>query len=125
MTVQLTLGGTTGTRYLLVVIPSGDYVVTGTPVYFTVTAPPSPSISTLSPVSGPAGKSVSFTLKGANFAAGSTVSLSGSGVSVLSTTVVNSSRITVQVALPRRPRWVEEPLPWPTRTVPATPWPLP
>jgi hypothetical protein len=37
MTVTLTLGGQTGTRFLLVVVPSSQYVITSTPIYFTVT----------------------------------------------------------------------------------------
>ena len=38
MTVQLTLGGSTGQRFLLVVIPSSQYVITSTPVYFMINA---------------------------------------------------------------------------------------
>ena len=64
-------------------------------VTFTVSNPPAPTLASISPNTGTRGNSVAVTLTGANFAsAGSTINVSGTGVTVSGTTVVSATQIT-------------------------------
>ena len=55
---------------------------------------PGPSLSAISPSSGIQGAAVAVTLTGTNFATGSTISLSGTGITVSNLTVASSTSIT-------------------------------
>jgi hypothetical protein len=55
---------------------------------------PSPTLSAIAPSSGIQGAVVAVTLTGTNFATGSTISLSGTGVTVSNVTVASSTSIT-------------------------------
>jgi len=55
---------------------------------------PSPTLSAIAPSSGIQGAAVAVTLTGTNFAAGSTISLSGTGVTVSNVTVASNTSIT-------------------------------
>jgi IPT/TIG domain len=64
-------------------------------VTFTVTAKSqTPTLSSISPVSGTQGSSVTVTLTGTNFTAGATVGVSGSGVSAGAVAFVSATQIT-------------------------------
>ncbi len=62
-------------------------------VTFTVTAP-APTLTSISPTSGVQGTNVPVILAGANFAANSTVNVSGSGITVSNVVVVSATKIT-------------------------------
>jgi len=66
--------------------------VTTNGVTFTVTA--APTLTSISPASGAQGANVPVTLTGTNFAANSTVNVSGSGVTVSNVQVVSATQIT-------------------------------
>jgi hypothetical protein len=67
---------------------------------FTVTLPPPPTLTSISPTSGVQGQMMlSVTLTGTNFITGATVMLSGAGVTVSNIVVVNSTTITAMFAI--------------------------
>ena len=61
-------------------------------VTFTVTA--APTLTSINPTSGAQGANVPVTLTGTNFAAGSSVNVSGSGITVSNVVVVSATQIT-------------------------------
>ena len=65
---------------------------------FTVNLAP-PTLTSISPNNGVQGQSVPVTLTGTHFVAGATIALSGAGITVSSTTVVNATQITATFAL--------------------------
>jgi hypothetical protein len=80
-----------GTHTVTVTVPGGN---TGG-LSFTVTNPPAPTLTSVSPNNGSRGSAVAVTLTGSNFTAiGSTVAVAGAGVTVSGVTVVDSSHIT-------------------------------
>ena len=58
-----------------------------------------PTLTAVSPSSGTQGQSVAVTLTGTNFAAGCTIGLSGTGITVSNTTVVSGTQITATFAI--------------------------
>ena len=60
----------------------------------TITAPPAPVLSSLSPNTGVQGTAVAVTLNGSNFQSGASVAVGGTGVSVSNVTVVSATKIT-------------------------------
>ena len=70
----------------------------GTSAATTVTLPPVPSISSVTPSSAVQGTTLTATVAGASFQPGATVSF-GAGVTVTSTMVVSSTQISVALAL--------------------------
>ena len=87
----VTPAGAAGARDVRVT--SGGQSVTRTGGFTYTTPPtPSPTLSTVSPVSGPAAGGTAVTLSGTNFAAGATVSVGGAAAT--SVVVVSSTRIT-------------------------------
>src|SRR5262249_29606600 len=70
---------------------------------FTVTAPPVPTLTSLSPNSGNQGSAVPVTLTGANFISGATIAVSDPGVTVSNVVVVNSTWITAPLTIANNP----------------------
>ncbi len=74
-------------------------------VTFTVTAPAAPTLTAISPNSGPRGSSFftptseQVTLTGTNFLTGATVGVSGNGVTASNVTVVNATTITATFSI--------------------------
>src|SRR6202171_6116318 len=60
---------------------------------------PTPSLTSIVPSSGTQATSVNVTITGANFAPGSTISLSATGITVSNTSVVSSTQITATFAM--------------------------
>ncbi len=89
-TLNIASTTTTGTKNLSVTTPIGT---TGT-VAFSVVNPPTATLTSVLPSTGVLGTSVAVTLTGANFATGTTVAVSGTGVGVSAVSVVNSTTIT-------------------------------
>jgi len=58
-----------------------------------------PTLTTVSPNSGTQGQTVAVTLTGTNFAAGCTIGLTGTGITISNTTVASSTQITASFAL--------------------------
>lgn len=58
-----------------------------------------PTLTAVSPNSGTQGQTVAVTLTGTNFAAGCTIGLSGTGITVTNTMVVSSTQITATFAI--------------------------
>ena len=86
----MTPAGTAGARDVRVTLSGGQSATrTGG---FTYTAPVTPTLSAVSPVSGPAAGGTAVTLTGTNFAAGATVTVGGAAAT--SVVVVSSTRIT-------------------------------
>ena len=83
-----------GLSLLLVVLIAGCGVTSTTAP--TTTAP---TLTSVSPSSGTQGQTVNVTLTGTLFAAGSTVAVSGTGVTVSNLTVVSSTSITATFAI--------------------------
>jgi hypothetical protein len=72
----------------------------GSIVMISRTLAPAPVISGVSPVSGAAGTTISgFTVYGSNFSTASTISFSGSGISVNSYSVRSASQITASISI--------------------------
>jgi hypothetical protein len=82
--------GTGGTRTVSITTPGG----TSNTVNFNVVNPPTATLTSVSPNTGARSTAVPVTLIGTNFTTGSTVAVSGGGVSVSGVTVVNSTTIT-------------------------------
>lgn len=62
--------------------------------------PPAPTLTMLSQASGAQGSTVTETLTGTNFIAGATtVNISGTGITVMATNVINSTTLTVSLVL--------------------------
>jgi hypothetical protein len=81
----------TGVRNVSLSTPAG---LTNT-LPFTVVAPPAPTLTAISPVSGLRGTAVPVTLTGTNFTAtGTTVAVAGGGVTVSGVNVVSATQIT-------------------------------
>jgi hypothetical protein len=70
----------------------------GTSAVATVTLPPVPSISSVTPSSAVQGASLTVTIAGASFQSGASVSF-GAGIAVTSTTVVSATQISVALTL--------------------------
>ena len=86
----VTPAGAAGARDVRVTLSGGQSATrTGG---FTYTAPTAPTLSAVSPVSGPAAGGTAVTLTGTNFAAGATVTVGGTAAT--SVVVVSSTRIT-------------------------------
>jgi hypothetical protein len=69
-------------------------------VTFTVTNPPAPTLTSITPITGAHGTTVAVTLTGANFTtAGTTVAVSGTGVTVSAVTVVSSTSVKAQFVI--------------------------
>jgi hypothetical protein len=81
-------GGTVTVRATSSVSPA-----TGGSATVTVTSPV-PVLTSISPASGAQGTAVAVTLNGSNFQAGSTVSISGTGVTASAVSVVSAAKIT-------------------------------
>ena len=90
LSVAIGLGGTVGTHYLM---------VGGTPVLFTITAPPPPTTSSITPNSGALGKTVTVTIQGANFTPNMRVTVSGSGVSAGNMTSAGATSVTFPLVI--------------------------
>jgi hypothetical protein len=82
--------GTGGTRTVSITTPGG----TSNTVNFNVVNPPTATLASVSPNTGTRSTAVPVTLIGSNFTTGSTVAVSGGGVSVGGITVVDSTTIT-------------------------------
>src|SRR5438309_124756 len=70
----------------------------GTSASATVSLPLMPTISSVSPISGAPGASLTVTVTGANFQAGASAGF-GAGITVTSTTVVSSAQLSVALAV--------------------------
>ena len=88
----VTPAGAAGARDVRVTLPGGQSVTLSGA--FTYTAPqiPSPTLTSIAPVSGPTAGGTAVTLVGSNFAAGTTVTIGGAAATGV--VVVNSTRIT-------------------------------
>lgn len=94
--LTITAGAAAGARNLTLTTAAG----TTNAVTFTVVASTTPTLTSVSPSFGYAGSTVSYTLTGTNLNGGSEVVTSSSGsITILSTTVVNSTTITGQLAI--------------------------
>src|SRR3984885_7062633 len=58
-----------------------------------------PTLTSISPNSGVQGQSIPVTLTGTNFVSGTTIAVSGAGITVSSTTVVSATQITATFAI--------------------------
>jgi hypothetical protein len=88
-----TVGAAAGAQSVTVTNPDGQ-ARTGTGI-LTVTG--GPSVSSVSPNALGQGGTRTLTVNGANFQSGATASVSGTGVTVVSSTFVNSSTLTIKV----------------------------
>ena len=88
-----TVGAAAGAQSVTVTNPDGQ-ARTGTGI-LTVTG--GPSVSSVSPNTLGQGGTRTLTVNGANFQSGATASVSGTGVTVVSSTFVNSSTLTIKV----------------------------
>ena len=89
-TFTITAGANLTARNVSVVTSTGPT----NNVAFTIVNPPPPTLASISPASGSRGASVAVTLTGTNFTTGTTVAISGAGVSHNAVTVVNATTIT-------------------------------
>jgi hypothetical protein len=96
MSVPLTVASnaTLGLRSLTVTTSGG----TSTPQSFDV-VPPAPTIANLTPNSGGPGTSVTVTLTGTNFVAGTTVQVVGAGVTAGAVTLSSATSLTVPLTI--------------------------
>ncbi len=82
-----------GNKFITPTIANGKVYV-GTPNSVAVFGLLGPSLTSVTPSSGAPGTAVNVTLAGANFTSGSTVAVSGTGVTVSAVNVVSASQIT-------------------------------
>jgi hypothetical protein len=94
ITASLALTGAASAHSLSVTTAGG----TSNTEPFTVNAS-TPALTSVSPASAPVGSSVNVTLTGSNLTSGSTLNISGSGVSSTNVTVVNSTTITARLTV--------------------------
>ena len=87
-----TPAGAAGARDVRVTLSGGQAATRTGGFTYTAPATPSPTLSGVSPVSGPAAGGTAVTLTGTNFAAGATVTVGGAAAT--SVVVVSSTRIT-------------------------------
>jgi hypothetical protein len=92
ITATFVIAGAAATGVRTVSVTTGGH--TTNTVNFTVTAPPPPTISSITPPSGTHGTLVPVTLAGTNFLAGSTLTITGGRVFIVGTTVVDPTKIT-------------------------------
>jgi hypothetical protein len=92
--VTIEAGAATGKRS--VSVTNGDAGVGTSGEVFTVNA--GPTVTSVTPSSGDAGGAQNVIVKGSNFGAGATASF-GTGVTVNSTTVTNSSELSVKITI--------------------------
>jgi len=96
---QLTASGSTsatGSSVPVTVTNPDGQVSTGFNIVVTSGAP---TLTSISPASGPRGATVAVTLTGTNFVAPATIYVAGGGVSVSAVTVVSATQITAQFAI--------------------------
>jgi hypothetical protein len=86
---------TLGARTVTVTTPGGP----SGPVPFTVTPLLPPTLTSITPPAGIEGTTVAVTLTGTNFVPGSTVAISGTGVTAQNVTVVNATTITANLVI--------------------------
>ncbi len=92
-TFNISVTAPTGQANVTVTTPGG----TITPIPFTIGN--APTLTSINPNSGVQGTNVLVTLTGTNFAAGASVNVSGSGVTVSNVTVVNATQITATLGI--------------------------
>ena len=92
-TFNISATAPTGQANVTVTTPGG----TITPIPFTIGN--APTLTSINPNSGVQGTNVPVTLTGTNFAAGSSVNVSGSGVTVSNVTVVSATQITATLGI--------------------------
>jgi hypothetical protein len=98
-TLTISGSGTTTIGNRTVSVSSGGVAATNT-LTFAVTAPPPPTLTSLSPSAHTRGGApFTLTLTGTNFVSGATVAISGGRVFVFGATVVNSTTITATVLI--------------------------
>ncbi len=97
ITATLAIANTAATGGRSVTVTTGG-IQTG-PVTFTVSNPPRPTLSSVTPNAHARGATVAVTLTGANFTSGSSVAVSGGGVSVTGISVVNTTTITANFVI--------------------------
>ena len=61
--------------------------------------PPAPTLTSMSPSSAPQGANLTVILTGTNFISTSSVTFDGSGVNIVNSTVLSSTRITVDLQI--------------------------
>jgi hypothetical protein len=93
--VSVGAGAAVGDRTVTAANPDGGVATLA--AGFTVT--PAPVIGSVSPYGLPRGRTTTVDIRGANFVAGVTVSISGTGINSISTTRVDATRLRVVVAL--------------------------
>jgi hypothetical protein len=91
-----TSGATAGAQSVTVTNPDGQ-TRTGTGILTITGSAGAPTVSSLSPSALGQGGTRSLTVNGTNFQTGATASVSGTGVTVVSTTFVSSTKLTVKV----------------------------
>ena len=80
LTAMLGLGGTIGAHGIRVAAAQSTAI--SEPVPFTITAPPTPTATNISPASGAPGRAISVTITGTNFTPDMVAAISGTGVTV-------------------------------------------
>lgn len=97
LTANLAIASTAAVGARNITVTQGS--ATTSPVVFTVTAAPAPTLTAISPATGAAGATVPVTLTGTNFLSGATVAVSGSGITVSGVTVVSPTQIKASLAI--------------------------
>ncbi|MBS0375951.1 MAG: hypothetical protein JSR73_15335 [Proteobacteria bacterium] len=92
----ITIGANLTVRNVTVTTAGGSVTLNGA---FTVTAPAPATLTSILPTSGTRGTSVGVTLTGTNFTPGSTLAVSGNGITVSGVTIVSSTSITATFAI--------------------------
>jgi hypothetical protein len=92
MTANFVIPSGAATTTRTITVTAGGATSNG--VTFTVTAPPTPTLTSISPASGARASAVPVTLTGTNFITGATVAVSGGGITVSGVTVVSPTSIT-------------------------------
>ena len=97
--IDISSGAPVGNRNITVTNPDNG-VDTGNNLFTVNTAPIPPSVSSASPSSKPQGASnQSITINGSNFVDGASVSFSGTGITVNSTTYVSFNELTANITI--------------------------
>ncbi len=91
-----TVGATSGAQSITVTNPDGQ-TRTGNGILTVTGSTGVPTISSVSPNALGQGGTRNLTVNGTNFQSGATTSVSGTGVTVVSTTFVSSSKLTIKV----------------------------
>src|SRR5262249_53990962 len=96
---------------------------------FTYNAPaPPPTLSAVSPTSGPTAGGTLVTLTGTNFQAGATVTIGGTTATAANIISIGRAHVSTPVTAPPRPPSPSLHAPLPTSPIPmakALPWPTP